>query len=104
MQIYVIIGTTGEYSGRSVWVVCSYQDEIVAQQHVIAAQKEASIICKAINDLDWGDFIEFDNNESKKAKLLASNVFDTNMEIDPYTGVSYYYNGIDMLTELPKKD
>lgn len=104
MQVYVVMGTSGEYSDRYEWGVCVYQDEALAQQHVIMAQKEASIINKAISDLDWSDFIEFDNNESKQNTLIKSNIFDVNMQSDTYTGTSYYICAVDMLTALPTKD
>ena len=39
--VYVVRGTAGEYSDRSEWLVCAYEDEVIARLHAEAARREA---------------------------------------------------------------
>lgn len=42
MNIYVVIGTTGEYSDHREWPVAAYFSEKLAQAHVIRATQRAN--------------------------------------------------------------
>jgi hypothetical protein len=77
-QIYIVRGTTGEYSDRSEWLVAAYTDEVTAQEHVILAQKRANEIKVAQDNTDY--FTEFDK----------TNIYDPNGDIDNYTGTRYF--------------
>lgn len=56
--VYVVMGTTGEYSDRIEWVVIAYDNETKAQQHVTLATQEAHRICFLSQRLKkyWGNF------------------------------------------------
>ena len=83
ITIYVIGGTTGEYSDRSDWIVCAYRDKALADLHVHNAQIRAIEINKT--------------RESRYAAPKGANEFDPHMQMD-YTGTEYY------LTECELKD
>jgi len=38
MKIYIVHGTCGEYSDRTEWSVCAYDEEHLARAHVEAAE------------------------------------------------------------------
>ena len=83
MKIYIVNGTTGEYSDRNDWVVCAYKDKALADAHV----HDAMLRAKEIEKSDY----RHDNDRNK-------NEFDPNMRID-YTGTEYYV----VETELKNK-
>ena len=75
-QVYVVMGTTGEYSDRTEWSVRAFLDEGDAQALVVAATERGKAI------------------EASKASPYAStdekNEHDPAMSMD-YTGTTYYY-------------
>jgi hypothetical protein len=82
VKIFVVFGTTGEYSDRSEWLVKAYKKEKLAQEHVTNAEMRAKEIqCVRPNEYE----------APKRA-----NKFDPNMQMD-YTGTSYYYASVDLI-------
>jgi hypothetical protein len=93
MKVYIVMGTTGEYSDRSEWPVCGYQDKALATQH--ADQATLWIVRMRgpngrMKDVDW----------EKDLSLRGKSPWDKNIQID-YTGTDYYVIEVEMRNELP---
>lgn len=73
--IYVVMGTTGEYSDRTEWPVVAYTNESDARRHVELAGNEAKTIFATRKDRYSTDGIV--------------NPFDPKMEMD-YMGTEYF--------------
>jgi len=92
MQVYMVMGMTGEYDSRSSWMVKAYVMKDFAEHHAKRAQERADeIIMKALNgkkserpwdaDFDlWDDVM--DNEE---------NAFDPKFHCDFGTQIVGYY-------------
>lgn len=86
MKIYVVTGSTGEYSDRVTWLVKAFTDEDSAKEFVIKAQEIADVIFKrSVEDDEEGWDIR-DNAQS---------------ELDPglrmyYTGTTYYFESVEL--------
>lgn len=76
MKVYIVQGSTGEYSDHIEWLVCGYVDEKLAQERVNACSARArELIVKYTNRGDIPD---------------GANEHDPRMQVD-YTGVNYTY-------------
>ncbi len=73
-MVYVVQGTTGEYSNRSDWIVCGYKSEDMANEHA----RKAMLRAKEIQDSKNGRY----------AEPKEVNEFDPDMQMD-YTGTEY---------------
>lgn len=89
MNIYVVIGSTGEYSDHNEWMVKAFKTEEAAQTHV-----------KTLDDktLELGvrydaDHPEYDQRE--KAQEIMK-VLDPNFSCD-YTGTRYEYCMVELV-------
>lgn len=95
MMIWVVMGTTGEYSDRSEWPVKAFRDERQAERFAMAAKIRASEIeatRKALGESgEW-------NNAADQA-LLKTNELDPDMKT-VYTGTDYYAMGPIELEEI----
>jgi len=80
MEIYVVIGTTGEYGDRQEWLVGAYRSEILAQRCVNMATQEA----KAWEATREGQFDDPPEGYS---------IWDPKMRMD-YSGTTYRYEAI----------
>lgn len=78
-KIYVVMGTSGEYSDRDEWPVKAYIDEEKAKTHVVKASERAREIEIAGRGLQYAE----------QMKLTKTNEFDPDM--DDYYGVSYFF-------------
>lgn len=76
--VFVVMGSTGEYSDRGEWSVVAYTVEADAKAHVERAQARAREIFQKFDGSTWGWEREKDPNEH-----------DPNMCLD-YTGTRYY--------------
>ena len=74
-NIYVVMGSTGEYSDRTEWAVIAYHDETAAQEHVVNAERRAKEI--------------YATRENHYRAEKGINEFDTDMSMD-YTGTFYF--------------
>lgn len=54
-MIYVVMGTTGEYSDRDEWPVAAYRDGALAAEHVVRAEQCARA-AQADKSVKPGDF------------------------------------------------
>ena len=75
MKIWIVEGTTGEYSDRTDWVVCAYKSKKKAEDHVFNAMRRGKEIEKS--------------RESRYRVAEGANEFDPKMRMD-YTGTEYY--------------
>jgi hypothetical protein len=46
-EIYIVVGTAGQYDERTEWVVCAYANAELAEQHAKRAQRSANRIGRA---------------------------------------------------------
>jgi len=90
IQIYIVMGSTGEYSNRTEWAVGAYQDKAMAEQHADLAKIEAHAIEKARG-----------NRHDSICK--GANVYDPKMEMYS-TGTDYYVVDVDLLDAIPGID
>ena len=76
-NIYVVVGTTGEYSDRIEWPVIAYHSEVEAEEHVKAASRwlEQNVV----------------PNRPYRPRLPdgVKNPYDPEMELD-YTGTKWF--------------
>jgi hypothetical protein len=80
-KIWVVRGTTGEYSDRSEWPVCAYKDEQKAKDHAEMATKRAKEIEAT--------------RKNRYPRCEGLNEFDPNMSID-YTGTEYFIEEMEL--------
>lgn len=90
-KIWIVQGSTGEYSDHREWMVCAYRDEAKAEQHARAAKEWYQK-----NGCDKWDFQK--RWEAKEKGL--HNPFDPNMDID-YTGTDWTIFEVNLLDRLP---
>jgi hypothetical protein len=82
MLIYVVEGSTGEYSDHTEWLVKAYKDESKAKAHVVRATEVANKL--------------FQSRESKFSEgENETNPYDPDMRMD-YTGVHYTYFSVEL--------
>ena len=86
MRIYVVIGSTGEYSDRREWLVKAFPKQELAQQLVVAATREAKRLYAAYASSAYMDYHKIPK---------GSNPVDPSMETD-YTGVGYHYVEVEL--------
>lgn len=109
MEIYVVVGTTGEYSDRTEWMVCAYRDEQLAKDHVVAATAWADAE-KARRDAHYQAIRDTIPLYSAPRALthmypkLEERVspYDPQMRIT-YTGTGYSYSRVPVRDRLPEE-
>ena len=82
--IYIVGGTTGEYSGKTDWAVCAYHSFEKAEEHARKAMLRAK-------ELELGGY----NRPTSEARHKGVNEFDPKMEMD-YTGTEYFTFAVDL--------
>jgi hypothetical protein len=85
MEIYVVMGTCGEYSDRQEWTVAAYDDKTLAEKHADLATTAAH--------LGKTQVPRYDN--------YGPNPYDPKMLCD-YTGTDYYVLSVPFKTGLPE--
>lgn len=87
--MFVVMGTTGEYSDRKEWLVCAYENETLARTHAEEAQKAAARLT-----VQYGHYhrIELDDDAKK---------WDADMDFD-YTGTDYTVVEVPLRQSLPE--
>lgn len=94
-MIYIVEGSTGEYSDNRTWPIAAYESEESAKSHVAAADVWAR--ANGVHgDLETIRYY-YDSREQ------LANPFDSGMTVD-YTGVWYCYYGVEFREsfELPQ--
>jgi len=89
MKVYVVFGTTGEYSDRCEWPVVGYLDEGLAKAHVLLATSRAK---------EWETSRKSDFSDAPK----GWSEYDKELSMD-YTGTEYFYKTVDIYLELPNE-
>jgi hypothetical protein len=95
MKVYIVFGTTGEYSDRSEWMVAAYTSEDNAKQHVLKATEHANAWQERRNSheldaLTWGEWYALEK---------SSNPLDPAFKMDN-TGTTYCYAPVDVLDKF----
>lgn len=85
MNIYVVMGTTGEYEDRKEWLVMAFTKEDKAKRH---ADDCAGY---ALENGVSAQHFNYDN----KSEIIENNPYDAHMQID-YTGTRYYYEKVEL--------
>jgi len=92
MKIWIVYGSTGEYSDRVEWAVMAYTDELKARVHVencTAWFREYGPYANlAPREPKWAAYIRW--NDQKLA-----NPYDPNMSVD-YTGTRWYLDEVEL--------
>lgn len=109
MTVYVVMGSTGEYSDRNEWGVAVYSDENLAKEHVQRATKVANEI-KVHNDRareEWEKKCQELGPEGERFGWgeLPPGLREVISEWDPhlaiyYTGTRYWYIPLPLLSKL----
>ena len=82
MKIYVVFGTTGEYSDRSEWPVKAFRMK----------RKAVALVTKAT---DRAKALEQSTPEYQHYEAEGQNEFDPDMKMD-YTGTTYYICTVEL--------
>jgi len=85
-KVYIVHGTTGEYSDRWEWMVAAYTDEAKAVAHAEAAKKF---------------YMERDLFRRRHRYDYPRNPFDPDMAID-YTGTDWIVQAVELRDDLPE--
>ena len=81
MKVYVVFGSTGEYSDRTEWIVCGFLDEEKAKERVLLAGEEARTL--------------FASGEYSRYDAEPTNKYDDKFQMY-YTGTVYYYAKVEV--------
>lgn len=88
MKIYIVHGSTGEYSDRKEWIVCAYKEEDHARKHVLAASSTARELI-----IKYGNYYNIPR---------GANPFDPEMSVD-CTGVNYDVLPTELLSKMKQE-
>jgi hypothetical protein len=81
--LYVVMGTTGEYSDRSEWPVAAVEGEESAKQYVRALERQYQSIPPSLKEDRWK------NREKVKALMTLDPQFD-----EDYTGTQWFFSEV----------
>ena len=94
MNIFVVFGSSGEYSDRNEWMVCAFRSEEAAQKKVteLTEKMQELGVTQANHQFsaEW-----YDLREEATAKMRQ---LDENFYMD-YTGTSYYIAETNLIEE-----
>lgn len=93
MKIYVIVGSTGEYSDKNEWPVCFRFTLDEANQVIVELQRQADEFKR------WADEPE-NNAYSKEGEAKRAAMLDPSFSCD-YTGTTYH---VWTVCEDPRED
>ena len=116
MKVYIVLGTSGEYSDREIWTLGGFYSEDNAKKLVENATKEAMRIYALIGEKEknkpkydgntlygdkdyrkdrewqWQAWIsDFDTDERMKSK------YDEDINTDRWQEASYYYEEVELM-------
>ena len=90
MKIYVVMGTTDEYSAREIWLVRAFFSKKEAEEYVVKADEWANAFW--IPRRSKLDGIRCLLDQPKKPE----SPFDPNMKMTYYTGTDYWYEEVEL--------
>jgi hypothetical protein len=91
--IWVVIGSTGEYSDSTNWLVCAYEDEASATRHADAAMIRAREFFK-MND-------RFSDRKTEAIRAFMGDLDPVGEHMD-YTGTDYYVDQVNLREALTR--
>jgi hypothetical protein len=91
MTIYVVMGSTGEYSDHDEWMVKAFTSEVAAQRFVQECDLEAKRIDAVVEAAGWYFTYVRDNPAAQSA-------CDPRFRRD-YTGTTYSYESVELISE-----
>lgn len=95
-RIFVVMGTTGEYSDRTEWPVLAFTDKTAAEKLVVqASRRAAEIHNQPSNGLSYR--VDLAMAEARGERLEPLNEFDPEMQMD-YTGTFYEILEVDLVS------
>lgn len=114
MKIYIVYGTSGEYSDRGIWCLGGFRDECKAKELVENASGEARRIYALIEEKEKSKpniAYHMDDDEGRKELNIAWNAWmldfandpamDSKYDKDIDTGIwqeaRYYYEEVDLM-------
>jgi hypothetical protein len=93
-MIYVVRGSTGEYSDRTEWPVCAFDEQWKAERFVLQIETEIRKVESAgIEPYRMG-------TGAIHALLDQIRKFDPNARLD-YTGLTYWVESVEVLDGIP---
>jgi hypothetical protein len=100
-KVYVVMGSSGEYSAREEWSVVAYADEELAKAHVLAAERHARAQAEAHEDIEY----DFDSDDWK-CTPDAMHPWDTEFEPEfeswgNLRHIRYWYAEVALSAALP---
>ena len=90
-RIWIVMGSTGEYSDRNEWPVAAYREERLALTHVELATARAKELEQWTDGEEPWRWVDRDKR--------PANEHDPDMQMD-YTGTDYYAQSVDLLTSV----
>ena len=93
MKIYVVMGTTGEYSDEIEWAVKAFRVLGDAEKHILLATQKANEFVA-----HGGDGVELDM--LNRAEIEKINPYDPDMQMCFYINeTSYFYYEVELVEE-----
>lgn len=86
-KIWVVMGTTGEYSDRNEWPVVAFTDKARAEARIVACTQEAN--------KRFSEEVEPEEENHWGSYNTKNNPLDPNMKMD-YTGTSYFHYEVEI--------
>ncbi len=96
MSLFVVVGTTGEYSDRSEWIVAAYWDQEKALEHAARARRRTAEIAASYG-INYLDLLKAKDTKDP----AVTNVWDPNWSHD-YTGTDYTVAEVPLLEAVPE--
>lgn len=99
MKIYILQGSTGEYSDRADWIVRAYKDKEQADSDRTKADYEAAEVKNKIDEFESADYYYLISTERRKreeSKIRKGLTVDPNCQID-YTGTTYWVKEVELI-------
>lgn len=102
MKVYVVFGSTGEYSDRSEWPVAVYPVKREAEAHVALADKRARELCVSADGRCDYEALDNFRDRCRKGDLRLISLFGC--EYIDYTGVRFWASEVDYYEECNAED
>jgi hypothetical protein len=97
MKVYVVCGSTGEYSDHTEWAVCAYEKQEMAELLVTRLTQAVGAAAVSLRRAGVGG-LEYEARRVLEAQLQ---LYDPECVID-YTGVRWWVQEVELRTEVPE--
>lgn len=95
-EIWIVEGSSGEYSDHSDWPIKAFRVKTAAERLVVEAQARANEIEQNKQSMDWSDWCDLQDQQPPDPRTV--NEFDPDMEMS-YNGVHYTCYAIELVEE-----